>query len=63
MWMMIAGSATLRDLHGRAREWLISHGHEADTNAVLRKEKGQGAKQAQQGKKQGRTPERGRKCS
>jgi hypothetical protein len=54
MWMMIAGSATLRDLHGRAREWLISHGHEADANAVLRKEKRQEDKQAKQGKNRGR---------
>src|SRR2546429_8393484 len=54
MWMMIAGSATLRDLHGRAREWLISHGHEADANAVLRKEKRQEGKQGKQGKKRGR---------
>jgi hypothetical protein len=54
MWMMIGGSATLRDLHGRAREWLISHGHEADADAVLRKEKRQEGKQAKQGKKRGR---------
>jgi hypothetical protein len=54
MWMMIAGSATLRDLHGRAREWLISHGHEADADAVLRKEKRQEGKQAKQGKKRGK---------
>ena len=54
MWMMIAGSATLRDLHGRAREWLISHGHEADAIAVLRTEKGPGGKQTKQRKKRGR---------
>lgn len=54
MWMMIGGSPALRDLHGRAREWLISHGHEADVNAVLRKEKRQEGKQAKQGKKRGR---------
>jgi hypothetical protein len=60
MWMMIAGSTTLRDLHGRAREWLVSHGHEADANAVLRKEKRQGGKQGR-GKHHGRTPEVGRK--
>ncbi len=54
MWMMIAGSATLRDLHGRAREWLISHGHEADADAVLRKEKRQEGKQAKQRKNRGR---------
>jgi hypothetical protein len=60
MWMMIAGSATLRDLHGRAREWLISHGHEADANAVLRKETKRDTKQGR-GKHHGRPPERGRK--
>src|SRR6266699_6103645 len=57
MWMMIAGSATLRDLHNRAREWLISHGHEADANAVLRKEPEQGARQGK-GKQYRRSPER-----
>ncbi len=51
VWMMIAGSTTLRDLHGRAREWLVSHGHEADANAVLRKEKKPGARQGRQGRK------------
>ncbi len=42
MWMMIAGSQTLRDLHGQARHWLVSHGHEDEANAVLRVEKGVG---------------------
>lgn len=42
MWMMIAGSQTLRDLHVQARQWLISHGHEDEANAVLRREKGAG---------------------
>jgi hypothetical protein len=27
MWTMIAGSPSLRDLHGRAIEWLAAHGH------------------------------------
>ena len=45
MWMMIAGSPTLRDLHGQARQWLVSHGHEADADAVLRRGKGLGGKQ------------------
>ena len=35
MWMMIAGSPTLRDLHEQARKWLVSHGHQADADAVL----------------------------
>ena len=41
MYMMIAGSPTLRDLHERARAWLESHGHTDDAQAVL----GQGKKQ------------------
>ncbi len=45
MWMMIAGSQTLRDLHERARKWLVSHGHESDAEAVLRRGKGTESKQ------------------
>jgi len=30
MWMMIAGSPQLRDLHAQAREWLVGHGHEQE---------------------------------
>ncbi|HLI88583.1 MAG TPA: hypothetical protein VKV37_07820 [Ktedonobacteraceae bacterium] len=37
MWMMIAGAATLRDLHGRAREWLVQHGHGQEAEAILGK--------------------------
>jgi len=44
MWMMIAGSQTLRDLHEQARKWLVSHGHGADAEAVLRRGKGAGGK-------------------
>jgi hypothetical protein len=44
MYMMIAGSTTLRDLHERARTWLVSHGHEDDAQAVLGPGKMQGAK-------------------
>ena len=50
MWMMIAGSQTLQDLHEEARKWLVSHGHEADADAVLRRDRGVGSKQ---GKKSG----------
>jgi hypothetical protein len=49
MWMMIAGSQTLRDLHEQARKWLVSHGHEADAEAVLRRGKGAGGKQEKKG--------------
>jgi len=30
MWMMIAGSPGLRDLHAQAQAWLMSHGHEEE---------------------------------
>jgi len=49
MWMMIAGSQTLRDLHVQARKWLVSHGHEADAEAVLGRGKGAGSKQSRKG--------------
>ncbi len=45
MWMMIAGSPTLRDLHEQARRWLVSHGHAEDADAVLRGGKSAGNKQ------------------
>ena len=51
MWMMIAGSPTLRDLHEQAGKWLVSHGHEADAEAVLRRGKGAGGKQGKRGER------------
>src|SRR5712692_10146236 len=45
MWTMIAGSQTLRDLHEKARQWLVSHGHEADADAVLTRGRGAGSRQ------------------
>ncbi len=42
MWVMIAGTPTLQDLHGRAREWLLSHGHEDEARALLERGKKQG---------------------
>ena len=50
MWMMIAGSKALRDLHEQARKWLVSHGHEADAEAVLSRGKGVGGKQGKKGR-------------
>lgn len=50
MWMMIAGSPTLQDLHGCAREWLLSHGHEDEAGALLER----GKKQKQGGAKKKR---------
>ena len=46
MWMMIAGSPTLQDLHEHAREWLVSHGHGEDAKTFLTSGKKQGSKQA-----------------
>jgi hypothetical protein len=43
MYMMIVGSATLRDLHERARVWLVAHGHADDAQAVLGKKSESGA--------------------
>jgi len=62
MWIMIAGSPTLRDLHERAYEWLVSHGHEEDAKRFLkedsktgtggqRQHKAKGAKQQSKSKK------------
>jgi hypothetical protein len=42
MWMMIAGSQTMRDVHEQARQWLVSHGHEEEASAVLRRDKSMG---------------------
>ncbi len=44
MWMMVAGSPSLRNLHDRAYEWLMTHGHEADATAFLAREKKLGTK-------------------
>ncbi len=49
MWMMIAGSQTLRDLHEQARKWLVSHGYESDAEAVLGIRKGVSGKQGKKG--------------
>ncbi len=35
MWMMIAGSATLKDLHAQAREWLVTHDREEEADVIL----------------------------
>ncbi|MGI9058337.1 MAG: hypothetical protein ACR2H5_07145 [Ktedonobacteraceae bacterium] len=51
MWMMIAGSPTLRDFHEQARSWLMTHGHEEDANAFLTRDKQ--PQSAKQGKGKG----------
>ena len=44
MWMMVAGSPSLRHLHDRAYAWLMTHGHEEDATAFLARDKKAGAK-------------------
>jgi hypothetical protein len=34
MYMMIASSQTLKDLHPQAHAWLMSHGHSSEAQAV-----------------------------
>lgn len=51
MWMMIVGSATLRELHEQARQWLVNHGHEAEASMVLNRGQNRGQSQ-RQGKQQ-----------
>lgn len=43
MWMMIAASSALADLHDEARRWLLSNGHEAEANAIFGRRSGGGA--------------------
>src|SRR5437588_4738351 len=54
MWMMITGSSTLRSLHERAYEWLVSHGHEEDAKNFLKQDKKQSAKTGREGQRQPR---------
>ncbi len=35
MWMMIAASKALAPMHMEARHWLLTHGHEAEAQAIF----------------------------
>ena len=39
MWMMVAGTPSLKNLHDRAFQWLMTHGHETDAEAFLARDK------------------------
>lgn len=43
MWMMIAASPALKDIHGEAERWLLTHGHEAEAGAILGARRGGGS--------------------
>lgn len=49
MWMMIAGSAALTDLHDEARRWLVDHGFMQEAQAILGRASGRGASQRPRG--------------
>jgi hypothetical protein len=58
MWMMIAASPALADLREEARQWLLSHGHEAEAQAITgRGERGGGPRT--KGRQQARRPPSG----
>lgn len=39
MWMMIAGSPALRELHSEAQNWLVSHGFQTEADVIGGQEK------------------------
>jgi hypothetical protein len=44
MWMMIATSPALADMHDEAERWLLSHGHEMEAQAIFARRGKAGAK-------------------
>lgn len=63
MWIMVAGRPTLRDLHERARDWLMTHGHQEEAEALLGRGGKSGGKSPQQRTqgKAGQRPSTGQK--
>ena len=55
MWMMIATSHDLANLHAEAREWLLTHGHAEEANAIFG---ARGRGKPTGGSPQGRPPQR-----
>jgi hypothetical protein len=46
LWMMIATSPALTDMHAEAERWLLSHGHEAEARAIFARRGNRGPAQA-----------------
>jgi hypothetical protein len=46
MWMMIATSPALASDHADAHQWLMTHGHEAEAQAIFGASRSQGKPQA-----------------
>lgn len=51
MWLMIAGTPALKDLHAEARQWLLQHGHTEAVDALFSRH--QGKAEAKPGKPAG----------
>ena len=56
MWMMIAASPALGDLHEEARQWLMEHGHEAEAHAITGRGERGGGQRAKSGQQAHRRP-------
>lgn len=54
MWMMIAGSPALRDLHSEAQVWLVSHGYQNEADMIRGQEKPSARQRGTSPKGQGR---------
>src|SRR5690348_11038634 len=54
MWMMIAGSPALRDLHSEAQVWLVSHGYQNEAEVIRGQEKPSARQRGASPKGQGR---------
>jgi hypothetical protein len=50
MWVMIAGSPALRNLHDEARAWLLAHGHEEEARIFQTRDKVQAQSKKPTGK-------------
>lgn len=48
LWMMIATSPSLSDLHDEAEAWLLSHGHESEAQAIFARRRKPGPAPARQ---------------
>jgi hypothetical protein len=58
MWMMIATSPALASLRDDARHWLLTHGHEAEAQAIFGGQRSQGKPPAPGGQSHSRRPGR-----
>jgi hypothetical protein len=59
MWLMIAGSPDLRDLHEEARTWLTTHGLQAQADMILGEREDHPQPRVSQRRDHGRPPRTG----